>query len=173
MSKRDILERLYSEIKEESEDSVKYMIDKVVLHYTEELDELISEIDEIATKIRNKEVDEYGESELEADILKITTQIYFAGRDLAYLGGEKDLASSKRKELYNEVILNGKGTVQEKRAKAENYSVDEQTMEDIFSRAYKQLKSKIEQADNVLMSLKKVYSKKMLEMEILKKEVSY
>jgi hypothetical protein len=44
-------------------------------------------------------------------------------------------------------------------------------MEDVFNRAYKQLKSKIEQADNVLMSLKKVYSKKMLEMEVLKKEV--
>jgi hypothetical protein len=173
MSKRDELERLYVEIKEESENSVKYMIDKVVKHYTKELDDLIREIDDIATKIKNREVDEYGESELEADILKITTQIYFAGRDLAYLGGEKDLASSKRKELYNEVILNGKGTVQEKRAKAENYSVDEQTMEDVFNRAYKQLKSKIDQADNVLMSLKKVYSKKMLEMEVLKKGIEY
>lgn len=167
----EILNRLLEEIREEGE-PIKELIDKIVDYYSRNLDELIKRIDEIVQAVKNKEVDEYPDNELEIQIIDIANQMYFAGRELAYLGGQSDLASAKRRKLYNEVIMYAKGTIQDKKAKAEQYTVNESMMEEIFKRAYDQLKFKIERADNIYSALKKVYTKRMTELEVFRKEIS-
>lgn len=167
----EILNRLLEEIREEGE-PIKELIDKIVDYYSRNLDELINHINEIVHTVKNKEIDEYPNDVLELQIIEIANQMYFAGRELAYLGGQSDLASAKRRKLYNEVIMHAKGTIQDKKAKAEQYTINESLMEEIFKRAYDQLKFKLEQADKIYSALKKVYTKRMMELEVFRKELS-
>jgi hypothetical protein len=146
------------------------MMDNIVDYYSKELDDLIDRMYEFIKDLKAGRIDDYSDQQLEMDILEIPILMYRAGRELAKLGGESDMSRSKKLEIFNRALASA-GTVQEKKSRAERLSMEHQIVEDVLKRAYDQLKMKIEKADSVYSALKKVYSKRMLELEVFRKEL--
>jgi len=164
------LRELLANVKDDSK-VTNDMLDTIVEYYSKDLDEMVHRINVFIRKLRSGEVDEYTDEDLELDIIEISGQMYSASRELAKLGGESDMARQKRISKFNDIISRVNGTVAEKKAKAEQMVLEEQILEDIYSRAYEQLKRKLDKADSVYSALKKVYSKRMLELDVFRKEI--
>ena len=108
-------------------------------------------------------------SELEDFCINLSTYIYFAGGMCEQLGVRDDISKAVYKETYNTARSNqDKGTVADKDTTAELSSQQEQLVSICYTRAYKTLKSKVENAQELLSSCKKVLSHRMQEMELTK-----
>lgn len=106
-------------------------------------------------------------SELEDFCLNLSTNIYFAGGACEQLGIRDDISKAVFKEAYNSVRLSqDKGTVADKDTVAELASQQEQLTNICYSRAYKTMKAKVDAAQELLSSCKKVLSHRMQEMEL-------
>lgn len=105
--------------------------------------------------------------ELEDFCMNLSTYIYFAGGMCEQLGIRDDISKAIWKEMYNTARdENTKGTVADKNAQAELQSQHEQLTNVCYSRAYKTMKAKVDAAQELLSSCKKVLSHRMAEMEL-------
>jgi hypothetical protein len=105
--------------------------------------------------------------ELEDFCLNLSTYIYFAGGMCEQLGIRDDISKAVYKECYNTARSSQeKGTVADKDSLAELHSQQEQITNICYNRAYKTMKAKVENAQELLSSCKKVLSHRMQEMEL-------
>ena len=105
--------------------------------------------------------------ELEDFCLNLSTYIYFAGGMCEQLGIRDDISRAVYKEMYNthrEGLSHG--TVADKDSSAELASQQELITNICYSRAYKTLKSKVENAQELLSSCKKVLTHRIQEEEL-------
>lgn len=151
------------------ENSVEFtnISDKIVKAQTEELDMLMLDMDKDIIK------NEASDMLLERYCLELSNMLYFMGQKLENIGVKDDLSKLAAKEVYNEAYLNAptdekgkKPTVAELTAVAENESRYETIMNNIYSRAYKQIKFKIDAGYDMLSSLRKIISKRMQESQL-------
>lgn len=106
-------------------------------------------------------------AELEDFCMNLSTYIYFAGGSVEQLGIKDDISKALYKEMYNTSRANiDKGTVADKDSLAELNSQHEQLVNICFTRAYKTMKAKVDAAQELLSSCKKVLSHRMQEMEL-------
>lgn len=106
-------------------------------------------------------------AELEDWCMNLSTYIYFAGGMCEQLGIKDDISKAIYKEVYNGYRQNtGKGTIADKNSLAELASQQEYLTNVCYNRAYKIMKSKVENAQELLQSSKKVLSHRMQEMEL-------
>ena len=83
------------------------------------------------------------------------------------LGIRDDIAKAVYKEMYHTARASqDKGTVADKDSLAELASQEQYIVSSAYSRAYKTLKSKVENAQELLGSVKKVLSRRMAEYEL-------
>lgn len=103
-------------------------------------------------------------TELEDWCLNLSTYIYFAGGLCENLGVRDDIAKAVYKEVYN-ASRNSleKGTVADKDSIAVLQSQEEAIISAAYTRAYKIMKSKVENAQELLGSCKKVLSHRIQE----------
>lgn len=156
-----------------------------VLGVKEDVEEKSKVIDEIVNGIIHpycKDLDKYVEfikdclkdgenppttDELDDFCLNLSTYIYFAGGMCEQLGIRDDIAKAVYKEMYHTARASqDKGTVADKDSLAELASQQEYIVSASYTRAYKTLKSKVENAQELLGSVKKVLSRRMSEMEL-------
>ena len=105
--------------------------------------------------------------ELDDFCLNLSTQIYFAGGMCEQLGIRDDISKAVYKEVYNTVRSEqSHGTVADKDALAELSAQQEQITNICYNRAYKILKAKVENAQELLGSCKKVLTRRMSEFEL-------
>lgn len=105
--------------------------------------------------------------ELDDFCLNLSTYIYFAGGMCEQLGIRDDISKAVYKEMYHTARANlDKGTVADKDSLAELASQEEYIVSSAYTRAYKTLRSKIENAQELLSSCKKVLSRRMAEYEL-------
>lgn len=105
--------------------------------------------------------------ELDDFCLNLSTYIYFAGGMTEHLGIRDDIAKAVYKEMYHTARANqDKGTVADKDSIAELASQEEYIVSSSYTRAYKMMKSKVENAQELLASVKKVLSRRIQEMEL-------
>ena len=99
--------------------------------------------------------------------MNLGTLIYFAGSMCEKLGIRDDIAKAVYKETYNNT-RDGitKGTVQDKNTLAELASQQEQLVSVCYTRAYKIVKSKVDNAQELLTGIKKVISRRMQEQQL-------
>ncbi len=161
----DKLKKLIKEVKEESSPIVKYSND-LIETYVKDLDEAISDIDKIITLIGEDSIENIPDEQIEYYCLKIPSLMYFAGVKVEELGMQADLATNKKKNAFNEAILNAVGTVPEKKAQAEKDAEMEALAEAIYKRAYNTLKVKLDMAEKVYSGLKKALSKRIAEVDL-------
>ena len=105
--------------------------------------------------------------ELDDFCLNLSTYIYFAGGMTEQLGIRDDISKAVYKEMYHTARASqDKGTVADKDSLAELASQEQYIVSSAYSRAYKTLKSKVENAQELLSSVKKVLSRRIQEAEL-------
>ena len=169
MSKFDNIELdKINEIKLHIENNSKQMdeiVRSIISTYVEDLDAYVEHIDD---RLCNKETPPT-DVELEDFCLNLSTLIYFASGMCEQLGIRDDIAKAVYKETYNTSRDNQtKGTVQDKNTIAELEAQQEQLVSICYTRAYKIVKSKVDNAQELLSSCKKAISRRMQEIDLTK-----
>ena len=153
-------------IQEQVEDNAKQIDDIVygiIEPYCKPLDEYIDFISQILKDGENPPTDQ----ELDDMCINLATRIYFAGGLCEQLGIRDDISKAVYKEMYHTSRASiEKGTVADKDSLAELASQEEFIISSAYNRAYRTTKSKIENAQELLQSIKKVLSHRMQEYEL-------
>lgn len=139
------------------------IVNDIIEVYVKDLDEYVSHIDDRLCQKDNPPTD----AELETFCLNLSTLIYFAGGMCEQLGLRSAIATAIYKETYNTSRDNlTKGTVQDKNTLAELNSQQEQLVDIAYKSAYKIVKSKVDNAQELLSSCKKAISRRMQEQQL-------
>lgn len=138
-------------------------IDEIIERYSGELDDYMQFIIGI---LRNDEQPPT-DAELDDFALRLSSLIYFTSVGAEQMGIRDDLSSSAYKEAYNVArSMQKSGTVADKNAQAELDAMTEKVVSIVYSKAYRILKAKVDSAQEVLSSVKKVMSRRMSEAEL-------
>jgi len=155
----DIKHKVYTDELNPDGKYVKEIVEQMVRKYSKELDEFVDMVRQMLQLVKEATMMEYDDESLSMQTIKLPTLLYFAGNGLEDIGSDSEVATYKRKELYNEIITNldtSKYTIPDKKAEAEAATETEAMIEKIYDRAYKKLKLKIEHGVKLLESLKKI-----------------
>lgn len=163
------LEEIQGVVKETEENCDVYsqVSDEVVSRYTKPLDDIMQRIYDEIISVSDPSITVFEKYHLE-----LSNCLYFMQAKLEKLGSLDYLSKTKYKEVYNQAYLdnqlpdatsNKKKTVNELVAISEEASKAEAVTNDIYSRAYKVLKNKIDAAYTMVSTLSKSISRRMSE----------
>ncbi len=144
-------------------ESIDKIVNDIIQPYCKDLDKYVSFIKDCLKDGENPPTTD----ELDDFCLNLSTYIYFAGGMCEQLGIRDDIAKAVYKEMYHTARASqDKGTVADKDSLAELASQEQFIVSSSYTRAYKTMKSKVENAQELLGSVKKVLSRRMSEMEL-------
>lgn len=144
-------------------------IDQIIKNYSEELDKYVDVIDRTLRDEDTPVTDE----ELDRFALNLSTIIYYTSVGAEHLSVKDDVSRSIYKEAYNTArSLIDKGTVADKNTQAELDTMEEYIANVIYNKSYKIVKAKVESAQELLGSVKKVISRRMNEMTLSNMQVN-
>ena len=149
---------------EENSAQIDKIVSDIIKPYVDDLDYYVRFIADCLKDGTNPPTTQ----ELEDFCMNLSTYIYFAGGMCENLGIRDDIAKAVYKEVYNSSRNNVSGTVQDKNAQAELHSQEEAVISAAYTRAYKTVKSKVENAQELLQSCKKVLNHRITELELTK-----
>lgn len=148
---------------EDNSKIIEDIVQAILKPYVQDLDEYILFIRDCLKDGENPVSD----GELEDFCMNLSTYIYFAGGACEQLGIRDDISKAVWKEMYNTKRNEmERGTVDDKNSAAELASQQEQLTNICYSRAYKIMKSKVENSQELLRSCKKVLSRRMQEQQL-------
>lgn len=147
---------------QENSDIINGIVTEIVNKYCKPLDDYMTSIDRIlvngtATAIQ---LDEF--------TLNLPVLLYFISDSQESLGVKEDISRAVKQELYNTVRDESQGTVADKDSIAELATQYETIVNIIYSRAYKKFKARVEAGYEMLASVKKVITRRTVEMELTK-----
>lgn len=168
----DVDKNKMDDIVSKTEDNSSYFTDisdNIVKSYTGDLDLLMKDMyqDTVANEASDVVLEKY--------VLELNNMLYFLGDKLESVGIKDDLSKMAAKEVYNAAYLSNqvkdtdkrnKTTVAELTALAEDASRYDAVMNSIYSRAYKQIKYKVDSGYEMLNSLRKIITKRMQDSQL-------
>ena len=166
----DIDSNKVDSLMEQTENNVQYfenVTNKVVQSYSEYMDNIMKNI--YVDIIQNPSAPI---ETVEKYFLELSHAIYFMAEKLEQLGVYNAMSKAAYKEIYNKAYLDNqikdtekknKTTVAENQAVAENVAMYESVVSDIYDKAYKILKNKIDAAQTMVSTLSKTLSRRMTE----------
>ena len=105
--------------------------------------------------------------ELDDFCMNLSTLIYFAGGMCEQLGIRDDISKAVYKEVYNDArSALSEGTIADKDSIAELQAQQEQITSVCYNRAYRIVKAKVDAAQELLASCKKVLTRRCQEFEL-------
>jgi len=144
---------------------------EVIKKYSEPLDNLMSDLYVECIKDGNANV-----NTLNKYYLELSNMVYFMIDKLEQLGVYADMARSASKEVYSKSYLSNqvkeagtgknKTTVAELQAQAELSSQYESVVASIYDHAYKVVKGKLQSAQDMMNTLRKILTVKGTEMQL-------
>ena len=149
---------------EDNSKIVDGIVQDIIKPYVEDLDNYVRFIGQCLKDGERPPSD----AELEDFCMNLSTYIYFAGGMCEQLGIRDDISRAVYKETFNTARDGHNGTIQDKNSYAELEAQQEQLTNICYNRAYKIVKSKVDNAQELLSSCKKVLSRRMLEIELTK-----
>lgn len=160
---------VYMQTLESNKNDVESIVDKVVSSYTESLTHIMMDIDDNIIKVENPSTDI-----IEKYFLMLSNALYFVSERTERVGIYDDVSKLAFQEAYNNAYLTSlskndgisgakKPTVAESTAEAENNTIEEATINMLYSRAYKMIKSKIDSAQTMVNTLSKIMSRRIQE----------
>lgn len=167
------IDKVQSLMKDVQENSTYFndIANKIVDEYSRHLDELMKKIyQDIVT-----DSSQVSDDQLERYCLELTSLLYFMGEKLQHIGTLNDLSEATRQQVYNNAYLNNqikdvdrknKTTVAENQAVASQESKYESVIADIYNRCHTSIKYKIDAGNKMVDVLKKIISKRMLQIQI-------
>lgn len=143
--------------------AIDRIVNEIIQPYCKDLDAYVLFIKDCLKDGENPPTND----ELDDFCLNLSTFIYFAGGMCEQLGIRDDIAKAVYKEMYHtkRSELNS-GTIADKDSLAELASQSEAVASFTYTRAYKTMKAKVENAQELLSSVKKVLSHRLSEMEL-------
>ena len=148
---------------ESNSEKIDDIVDDIIQPYCGDLDKYVEFIADILQDGQNPPTD----AELDDFCMNLSTQIYFAGGLCEQLGIRDDISKAIWKEMYHSKRSElDKGTVADKDSLAELESQQEYITNVCYNRAYKIMKAKVGNAQELLQSCKKVLSRRMQEQEL-------
>lgn len=145
---------------EDNSNKIDEIVNDIISPYCRDLDKYVNFI---ADRLRDGQRVPT-DSELDDFILNLSTYIYFAGGMVETLGIRDDISKAVYKEMYHSSRATiDKGTVADKDSLAELSSQQEYIINVCYNRAWKTMKAKVENAQELLSSCKKVLSRRMNE----------
>lgn len=150
---------------EDNSKSIERIVEAIVSKYNQEL---TAEVEKIKVMLDNKDTLE--DTEIEHLVMRLPVYMYFANNGLETLGVESDMAKAVKSDIFNMKYLQAEGTIKDKEATANQQIVNEQFIEIAFQRAYKKLKGNLDMAEAVFSGAKKVLSRRMIEIDINKRD---
>ena len=153
----------------ENKTNVEKIVDQVVNSYTESLTQIMMEIDDNIVRVENPSTDI-----IEKYFLMLSNALYFVSERTERVGIYDDISKLAFQEAYNNAYLNSlskndgvsgakKPTIAESTAEAENSTVEQATINMLYSRAYKMIKVKIDSAQTMVNTLSKIMSRRIQE----------
>lgn len=144
-------------------ESIDKIVNDIIQPYCKDLDKYVLFIKDCLKDGENPPTTD----ELDDFCLNLSTYIYFAGGMCEQLGIRDDIAKAVYKEMYHTARASqDKGTVADKDSLAELASQEQFIVSSSYTRAYKTMKAKVENAQELLSSVKKVLSRRIQEMEL-------
>lgn len=137
-------------------------VNRVVTQYSKPLDQIVTEIDKILTDFDNPPTLE----QLEFYCMRLSSCMYFVGQGQEALGIREDVAKAIKLEKFNQCVSQTAGTIRDKESKADLESQYETVTHNVYVRAYRLIKQKMEAATELLASMKKVMNRQLLEMQL-------
>ena len=145
---------------EEKSKVIDTIVEGIIQPYCKDLDNYVLFIKDCLKDGENPPTTD----ELDDFCLNLSTYIYFAGGMTEQLGIRDDISKAVYKEMYHTARASqDKGTVADKDSLAELASQEQYIVSSAYTRAYKILKSKVENAQELLSSVKKVLSRRIQE----------
>lgn len=139
------------------------IINEIIERYSGELDEYMQFVMGI---VRNDEQPPT-DAELDDFALRLSSLIYFTSVGAEQMGIRDDLSHSIYKEAYNTArALQKTGTVADKNTQAEIDATAERVVNIVYNKSYRILKAKVDSAQEVLSTVKKIISRRMSEYEL-------
>lgn len=143
-------------------DVIDAIVNRLVGEYCSQLDDYMAHIKMILDDTNNPPTDQ----ELDEITLKLPVLLYFTGEAQEALGIHEDVAKAMKQENFNEVYNTATGTIGDKTAAAELATQNEFIAHIGYQRAYKKVKLRMELANEMLQSVKKVMSRRMQEYDL-------
>ena len=135
--------------------------------YTKEANECISEIEKL---IKDKE--DIDIHVLNYYITEIPIIIFNLVDNIQQLAVKSDAAKMQRKEVFNNSMMEqDTGTIADKKSVAQQACQNEQFIEDVFTRVYKQCERKIDILEMLHGSLKKILQWRVSELEVTRTNI--
>ena len=154
------------EIRKDVEDKagvLEGIVNDIIKPYCKDLDKYVGFIKDCLKDGENPPTTD----ELDDFCLNLSTYIYFAGSMCEQLGIRDDIARAVYKEMYHTARASqDKGTIADKDSLAELASQEQYVISSAYTRAYKIMKAKVENAQELLSSVKKVLSRRIQEIEL-------
>lgn len=148
---------------EENAQIIDNLVTSIIEPYTKDLDNYVEFVRNCLKDGEHPLTD----SELEDISNNMATYIYYASGMCEQLGVRDDIAKALYKETYNNARLDlEKGTVDDKNTIAESKSQQEQLVSICYNRAYRTLKAKVDAAQELLSSVKKVLTKRISDAQL-------
>lgn len=139
------------------------LVDEVIAPYVRDLDKYVKFISNCLKDGENPPTD----AELDDFALNLSTYIYWTSGACEQIGIRDDLSRAIYKEIYNYKRNElQSGTVADKDSIAELFAQEEHLTNICYNRAYKIVKAKVENAQELLGSVKKVLSHRLQEMNL-------
>lgn len=152
-----------TELLEDNAKTITHVVHDIVTKYTNELDEYVSKVKEGLLDTEHPLTN----TELSNVCMRLSTYIYFASEMSECLGIKDDISRALYKEAYNRNRnLLEKGTVADKNTQAELNSQQEYLVNIVYSRSFKIVKAKVDAAQELLSSAKKILTLRMSEMSL-------
>ena len=136
---------------------------------TKELDCLI---DQMHKKVLREEY-QISDKELEKLIIRLPILIYELNNVLMKAGIREDLSKIIKQTNYNQAFSIQEGTIADKKSGAELAVKEEQLLETTWKRSVKIISQKIDIANDLLSSCKKIFSKRIEEVNLIKRSPDY
>lgn len=148
---------------EGNSEQIEAIVNSIIKPYCKDLDNYVLFIKDLLKDGENPPTDE----ELDDICMNLSTYIYFASGMCEQLGIRDDISKAVYKEMYHTSRASiDKGTVADKDSLAELNSQEEYITNICYNRAYKTMKAKVENAQELLSSCKKVLSHRMQSAEL-------
>lgn len=161
MDERNNMEELVTQVEQDAK-LIDEIVSKLVLDYCQPLDDFMKMVKEVLDDTTSPPTD----VELEAMALRLPNLLYFTGEAVESLGIRGDIADQIRLDLYNSVLIKATGTVADKQALASKETQNEELVKMCYTRAYKKIKLRMEAGYEMLNSVKKVLSRRQLELQL-------
>jgi hypothetical protein len=143
--------------------TIEKIVNDIIQPYVKDLDNYVQFIADVLKDGQNPPTAE----ELDDFCMNLSTYIYFAGGMCEQLGIRDDIGKAVYKECYHTARASqNSGTIADKDSLAELASQQEQLTSICYTRAYRIMKAKVDNAQELLSSCKKVLSRRINELEL-------